>query len=220
MSHFVRALTRTWLTVRHQALGRRYNRLGLETVAGFSLLVLPQVFNGVLLRTGVFLAQAIASAVGPDQLMLDMGTGTGLGALFAARAGYRVTGVDINPEAVRCARLNALLNHLEDRVEIREGDLFAPVVGEQFDLVLFNPPFYRGVPRDVLDHAWRGEAVFERFAAGLRAALKPGGRALILLSTDGDAGMLAALTANGFTPQPVTQRDFGNEVLTVYAMDN
>ncbi len=59
----------------------------------------------------------------------------------------RVVAVDINPAAVRCAQINALLNQLEQRIEVRRGDLFAPVAGERFDLVLFNPPFLRGAPR-------------------------------------------------------------------------
>jgi len=84
---------------------------------------------------------------------------------------------------VRCARANVLLSGLDDRIEIRQGDLFAPVAGERFDLLLFNPPFFRGEPRGNFDLAWRATDVLERFAAGLPAALAPGGRALLLLST-------------------------------------
>ena len=65
--------------------------------------------------------------------ILDLGTGSGIGALFAARAGCLVTAVDINPEAVRCARINALMNRLEERVQVLEGDLFAPVAGRRSD---------------------------------------------------------------------------------------
>jgi methylase of polypeptide subunit release factors len=127
--------------------------------------------------------------------------------------------VDINPEAVRCAIINSLLNHVEDRVDVRQGDLFAAAEGERFDLVLFNPPFFRGQPRDDLDHAWRGTDVMERFAAGLGAHLQPGGQALIVLSTDGDAaGMLDALRANGHAPRALAWRSLGNEVLTVYSI--
>ena len=59
--------------------------------------------------------------------MLDMGTGSGICAVFAARyagASWRWTSI---AEAVRCAGINAQLNHLEHRIEIRQGDLFAPV---------------------------------------------------------------------------------------------
>jgi len=216
----VRPLTRLYLKLRYRVLGRRYRRLVLERVGEAPFLVLPEVFNPVLFRTGPFLAQSVARLAppgGPGRLALDMGTGSGVGAVFAARAGYRVLAVDINPEAVRCAGINVLLNRLEAQVEVRQGDLFAPVAGERFDLVLFNPPYFRGEPRDALDHAWRGVDVLERFAAGLPGALAPEGRALLVLSTDGDAaGLLRALTAHGLAHHVVARRDLGNEVLTIY----
>lgn len=212
------------MRLRHQTLGGRYRRLVLERIDDVSLVVLPDVFNPVLFRTGVFLARSLpppsvadgSRALAPRAL--DLGTGTGIVAIFAARRGYGVVGVDINPEAVRCARLNLLLNNLEGRVEIRAGDLFTPVAGERFDLVLFNPPFYRGTPADPLDQAWRATDVIERFASGLRQALTPTGEARIVLSTDGEwRAMLAALDARGFQMRPVASRDFGNEIVTVYA---
>jgi SAM-dependent methyltransferase len=225
---FVKPLARAWLTLRHQVLGRRYRRLTLETLDGVPLIILPEVFNPVLFRTGAFLVRRLPAlapsgvrpAGGPPSCCraLDLGTGSGVGAIFAARLGYHVVGVDINPEAVRCARLNVLLNDLEGQVEIRAGDLFGPVAGERFDLVLFNPPFYRGVPSNRLDHAWRAPDVFERFAAGLHDVLAPGGRALVVFSSDGDwPALQAALRVNHFEPRPVAQTDFGNEVVTVYA---
>src|SRR5581483_11690365 len=164
------AAVRAWLTLRYQVFSRRYDRLALESIGGVPLLVLPQVFNPVLLRTGAFLARALTRLPLQEparMAVLDMGTGSGVGAVFAARRGARVVAVDINAEAVRCARINALLNHLDERIEVRHGDLFEPVRGQRFDLVLFNPPFYRGAPSDNLDHAWRGQDVFERFAGGL-----------------------------------------------------
>ena len=220
----LRRVWRAWLRLRHQRIGRRYRRLVLERIDGVSLVVLPDVFNPVLLRTGAFLARSLPPPPVADGSAaaalraLDLGTGSGIGAIFAARRGYHVVGVDINPAAVRCARINVLLNNLEGRVEIRAGDLFAPVADDQFDLVLFNPPFYRGTPVDRLDQAWRATDVIERFASGLSGALRPTGEALIVLSTDGEwRAMLAALDARGFTTRPVASRDFGNEVLTVYS---
>ena len=224
LNRFVRSCTRFWLLLQRPFLLRRVRRHVVETVDGVPLLVLPDVFNPVVFRSGTFLARTLAasarvakpwSSSGPRAL--DMGTGSGVGAIFAARQGYRVVGVDVNPEAVRCARINVLLNRLEGQVEIRQGDLFAPVPGERFDLVLFNPPFFRGEPTDLLDHAWRSNDVMERFAAGLSAALVPQGRALIVLSTDGDAaGMLGALREHALTIETARQRNFGNEVMTIY----
>jgi release factor glutamine methyltransferase len=102
-------------------------------------------------------------------------------------------------------------------LDIRQGDLFAPVMGERFDVVLFNPPYYRGMPRDALDHAWRSEDVPERFATELRAHLVAGGHALVVLSSDGDqAGFLGALAAHQLEYSLAARRDFINEVMSVY----
>jgi HemK-related putative methylase len=217
------ALARIWLNVRYRLFSRRYGRLVLEVVDGVPLIVLPQVFNPVLLRSGALMARALSRLPIRDAAslsVLDLGTGSGIGAVFAARRGATVVAVDINPEAVRCARINALLNRADERIEVRLGDLFEPVRGEMFDLVLFNPPFYRGVPRDKLDHAWRGQDVFERFAAELGRVLAPDGSALLTLSTDGDcAELLAELGAAGFRREIVEQIDLINEVVTIYAVE-
>ena len=164
----------------------RYDDFRLERVAGLPFLVTPSVFNPKLPRTGAFLAgQLNARSVAADAQVLDMGTGSGVCAVFAALRARRVVAVDINPAAVRCASINAALNGVQHRLEVRHGDLFAPVSGEHFDLILFNPPFLSGRPRDDRDRAWRSLDVAERFAAGVREHLAPGGAALVVLSSFG-----------------------------------
>jgi SAM-dependent methyltransferase len=76
----------------------------------------------------------------PVGAALDLGSGAGLHAFLAAAHSRQVVGVDRNPRAVAMARLNALLNQLE-RVEFEEGDLFDPVKGQRFGLIVSNPPF-------------------------------------------------------------------------------
>jgi len=210
-------LTRLWLTIRHQWLGRRYRRLVIEHTDGLPFLILPDVFNPVLFRTGEILARAMAALSIQSADALDLGAGSGIVAVFAARAGARVVAVDANPSAVRCAKINALLNGFDDRIEVRLGDLFDPVSGQRFDYVFFNPPFYRGQPKDHLDMAWRGEKVLERFVAGLGEHLTAKGQAVIVLSTDGDwRAALDALAANGFAHSILARHNFGNEIITVY----
>ncbi len=216
-------LARLWLTVRHQILGDRYRRLLIEQIEDVSIIILPDVFNPVLFRTGEFLARAAQTTAllnldnGQTPLVLDLGCGSGIGAVFAARRGARVIATDLNPDAVRCVKINALLNRFEDKIEARFGDLFEPVKDQRFDLILFNPPFYRGEPKDNLDMAWRGEKIFERFAAQLKDYLTPSGFAFIVFSTDGDYQFaLDELKTNNFLVTPTLQRDFGNEVITVY----
>ncbi|HEU0169173.1 MAG TPA: methyltransferase domain-containing protein, partial [Chloroflexota bacterium] len=76
----------------------------------------------------------------PIESALDLGTGGGYHAILAAAHAQHVVGVDINPRAIAFAQFNAALNGC-DNVEFRTGDMFEPVAGETFDLIVSNPPF-------------------------------------------------------------------------------
>ncbi len=213
---WIRSLYRAALRLRLRFWLRGHNTLRLETVEGKPIIVLPGVFNGVLLRTGAFLATSLNSSLIPSGgRVLDLGTGCGIGAIFAARCASQVVATDINPEATRCAHINVLAHHLDHIVEIRLGDLFDPVQNERFDVILFNPPYYRGRPRDLADCAWRSPDAFDRFLLQLPLHLNAGGRALVVLSSDGEIEQ-ALRGAKKLTVRTVRQRDFLNETLTVY----
>jgi methylase of polypeptide subunit release factors len=72
---------------------------------------------------------------------LDLGTGSGILSLWAAAFSDTVVATDLNVRAVDCARFNARLNGIEN-MEVLAGDLFSPVEGRRFDLILSNPPFF------------------------------------------------------------------------------
>jgi release factor glutamine methyltransferase len=196
---------------------RRYGRLVLERIGDMPLVILPEVFNPVLLRSGAFFVEVLDNLLPSRGHVLDLGCGSGAVGIAAARRGCSVVAVDINPAAVRCARINALLNDVT--LDVRQGDLFTPVGDERFDVVLFNPPYYRGQPRDALDHAWRSPDVIERFSDALQAHLAPAGRALLVLSSDGESeAFLHALTARGLRSSVVAKRDYRNELMRVYCV--
>jgi HemK-related putative methylase len=204
---------------RHRLLSRqRMESTVIERVAGQPVIVLPGVLNPVLMRTGAFFAEALErEPLVHDADVLDLGTGSGVCALIAARQARRVVAVDLSATAVRCAGVNALLHGVERKIAVMQGDLFAPVAGRPFDLVLFNPPFLVGEPRGEADLAWRSVDVPERFAAGLRDHLKPAGVALLLLSTFGDPGaFLRPLARRGFATALHSERRFINERLSLH----
>ncbi|MEU6913246.1 HemK2/MTQ2 family protein methyltransferase [Streptomyces olindensis] len=124
----------------------------------------------------------------PGAEVLDVGTGTGALALEAARRGFRVTAVDVSWSAVWAARLNARLAGLP--VRIRHGNLFEPVRGESYDLVLANPPYVpapggRHAPRGAA-RAWDaggdGRLVVDRICQEAPGLLRPGGVLLVVQS--------------------------------------
>jgi methylase of polypeptide subunit release factors len=111
-----------------------------------------------------------------SRLTLDLGTGTGVQAMLAARHSERVIASDLNPRALEFARFNAGLNGISN-IEFVEGDLFEPVEGTKFDLVVCNPPFvispgcqflYRDNPLD-------GDAFVERVVHQIPRFLAEGG---------------------------------------------
>jgi release factor glutamine methyltransferase len=198
----------------------RYDDFRMECLLGMRIVVMPSVLNPKVMRSGGFFASRLdAEQVHREAEVLDMGTGSGVCALAAARYARRVVAVDINAAAVRCARINALLNHLDHKIDARHGDLFEPVAAERFDLILFNPPFLRGQPGNDRDRAWRSTDVVERFAAGLGSHLKPGGSALVLLSTFGDSrSFLGEFRRQGFEISVCAECGFVNERLAIFKL--
>ncbi|MFI6374149.1 HemK2/MTQ2 family protein methyltransferase [Streptomyces sp. NPDC050546] len=140
----------------------------------------------------------------PGAEVLDVGTGTGALALAAARRGLRVTAVDVSRSAVWAARLNARLAGLPLR--IRHGNLFDPVRGESFDLILANPPYVpapeggrepRGSAR-AWDAGQDGRLVVDRICREAPALLRPGGVLLLVQSALSDPDLtVGQLRASG-----------------------
>lgn len=110
---------------------------------------------------------------------LDLGCGGGVLAIALARRFERVVATDLSPRAATFARLNVAL-HGQDHVEVRVGDLFAPVAGERFDLVASQPPFIPGSGSVTMHGGARGDEIVTRVLGSLGAHLASDGRALIL----------------------------------------
>jgi ribosomal protein L11 methyltransferase len=74
------------------------------------------------------------------QSLLDIGTGSGILAIAAAKVGYRpVEALEVDPEAVRVAKSNASANGVSRQVLIRQADFTKlPGRGPQFDVVCAN----------------------------------------------------------------------------------
>lgn len=138
--------------------------------------------------------QAVRAEVGPSDRVLDMGTGSGVSAILAAKVTSDVVAVDINPKAVECAIANAERNGVTDRIAFLRGDVFDQVEGD-FDLIIFDPPFRWFAPRDLLEvaHADEGYRALTKFMTEVRGFLRPGARILLNFGTSGDIDYLYSL---------------------------
>lgn len=114
---------------------------------------------------------------------LDVGTGSGVHALLAARHAEQVVATDVNPRALAYTQLNAALNGLRN-VETRAGSLFEPVEGERFDLITCNAPFVVSPERRwaYRDSGFDADEVSAQVVAGAAELLADGGFASLLVS--------------------------------------
>lgn len=117
------------------------------------------------------------------ETLLDVGTGCGVWALLAARAGAVVTATDLEEVSFDALRQSAERNGLVVPRNLH-GSLFAPVRGERFDRVVFNPPFHLGAPTTAQERAYLGGAdgeVVRGYLRAVREHLSPAGRAFVIL---------------------------------------
>jgi SAM-dependent methyltransferase len=147
--------------------------LYLATDAGWHDPVGPRHVMGYSASTETLADATIRRRVGR---VLDLGTGCGTHALFAAAHADEVVATDTNPRCLAYTRFNAALNGLAN-VSAREGDLFAPVAGERFDLIVSNPPFVISPDREFeyRDSGRPGDALLQELLAAAPGLLTPGG---------------------------------------------
>ncbi len=146
--------------------------------------------------------------------ILDLGTGSGAVALALARERpkARVTATDVSPRALALAARNAESLGLADRVRFLAGDLFAPVRGERFDLVVSNPPYVAEAeaaalapelghePGEALFAGRDGTDVLLRIAAEADEAVAEDGAVAVEIGAGQEAVVREGFEESGFGP--------------------
>jgi release factor glutamine methyltransferase len=153
--------------------------------AGLSLKIPAGVFHPGLFFSTKVLINFLQKVDFQGKTLLDLGTGSGILALYAAKRGARATAVDINPRAVETARANALSNKLS--IALIQSDLFLNIESQQFDIVLINPPYYAAKPGDQADFAFfAGEQLeyFEQLFVQMPSFLGANSRVWMVISKD------------------------------------
>lgn len=137
------------------------------------------------------LAEHLIHNVNENDVVLDVGTGCGILAVTAAKKAKKVVATDINPFAIRCAKKNIHLNNVNEKVEVRKGNLFEPIKeNEKFSLILFNAPY---LPSEIwertewINKAWagglNGREIIDKFIHEAPKHLTEDGRILLVQST-------------------------------------
>ena len=117
--------------------------------------------------------------------VLDLCTGSGCLAILASRnfPNAAIDAVDISKDAIEVASRNVRDYSLEDRITLHRGDLFAPLGGKRYDLIISNPPYVDALGMASLPRECRAEPklAFDGGADGLdiiRKILTQAGRHL------------------------------------------
>ena len=120
---------------------------------------------------GLFLLEN--SVINEGDAVLDIGTGSGIQAVFAAEKASHIVATDISEDAVKSTKEDVKRFGLEKKIDVRLGDLFEPVKNdEKFDLIIYNIE-YPVDEENEADPLWE---VHERFFREVQQYLKPDGR--------------------------------------------
>ncbi len=107
--------------------------------------IIPRSFIGELMVKGLFDEAGLGFDVAPENVssVLDLCTGSGCLAILAASTFHNanIDAADLSEDALDVARINLKEHDLEDRITLHQGNLFAAVKDQKFDLIITNPPY-------------------------------------------------------------------------------
>lgn len=123
--------------------------------------------------------------------VIEVGSGCGILSILAAKKASNVLAIDINPYAIRCAKENAILNKIDNKISFIQSDLFSFMKNDaKFDSILFNAPYLPSEGDETsswIGRAWAGgktgRQVIDRFIPETPKHLNPKGRILLLQSS-------------------------------------
>lgn len=183
---------------------RSYNYQGIR------LAVHPQVFHPGFFFSTKLLLRHLSGFTLHGKSFLELGAGSGLISISAARSGARVTASDINPVATDYLRQNARSNQVQ--VTVIHSDIFGNIPKGTFEFVAINPPYYFRKPADWKQYAWNcGEngEYFRDLFSGLGNYIDTQSVVLMVLCESANRGRVRQI-ANGFGFEMECVKEVGN----------
>lgn len=164
--------------------------------------------------------------------VFEVGSGTGLIALYCSSLGANVVCCDINPIAVELIKKNYLINQkfLRGNFDVRIGSLFSVLnYKDSFDVIIFNPPYLPTIKKDLVGGSgWFDMAVsggidglniIKRFINQVSGFLRKNGRIYFVFSSLSDIDKLESIIKkNNFIFEIVNSCRFDDEIIYVYKL--
>lgn len=182
MRNFIKKITHPFLKLGYEIY---YHKPRTFCYDGICIKVHPDVFPPNLTISTKILLDFLSEKELENESFLELGCGSGIISLFAAKKGAKVTATDINSTALEFLSENAKKNHFE--LEIIESDLFQSLPNRNFNCIVINPPYYPKQPKNTKEQAWFCGENFEYFETlfpQLKNYLIPSNETFMILSED------------------------------------
>lgn len=166
---------------------------------GLTTYVFPGVFHPGFFHSTRFILSYLTDKDLAGKSFLELGCGSGLVSIVAAKAGGNVTSSDLSLRALENTKHNANLNNVF--LKIVYSDLFDNIDKTQFDWIVINPPYYARKPESEQDLAWYcGEnfEYFQKLFASLNDYMRSASQVIMVLTKGADVKAIEAI-ANKYT---------------------
>ena len=158
--------------------------------------ILPGVFHpGFFSSTKILLAELEKLNIN-NKTFLELGAGSGIISIAAAKKNATVTATDISNTSVENIQLNATMNGVQLQTIL--SDLFDKIPPQQFDFIFINPPYYKGAIKKEADHAWYAGDDFQYFRklfSQLNSYMRTETICLMILSEECDLDAIQKIAA-------------------------
>ena len=176
---------------------------------GITLEIPPEVFHPGFFTSTKILLNFIKHKNYKGNLVLELGAGSGLISIYAAKKGANATATDINEVAINFLQKNAEQNNVG--LNVIHSDIFNSIPVCLFDTIIINPPYYKKQPRSNADYAWycgeNGE-YFQKLFKHLKNYVHGKTEVLMVLCDGCDLQMIKDFAhKNSFLLQCVFQRN-------------
>jgi len=161
---------------------------------GITTQVFPGVFHPGFFHSTKFILRYLKDQDLAGKSFLELGCGSGLVSIVAAKAGSSVTSSDLSLRALENTKYNANLNNVF--LKIVYSDLFDGIDKIQFDWIVINPPYYARKPESEQDLAWFCGENFEYFRklfASLKEYTQSASQVIMVLTKGVDVATIEAI---------------------------
>ena len=162
-------------------------------ILGKKFIVLPGVFPPIF-PDSIILAKNILKEVKKNDRVLDIGTGSGIQAIFAASKSNEIVATDISNKALKCAEFNIKKYKFQQKICLKKSNLFSKISGK-FDLIIFNPPFRWFKPKNFDERSETDENYFnlQKFFRMAKKFMSKNARIIMVFSNSGDIEFFESL---------------------------